>query len=77
MILKRTASRVRSCPLRPAFLVTRMIRDGRSEVTVVAEPARVLRNRRGYFALPCQGVSQFSAGEGYRREQAVLLQRIL
>ena len=31
------------------------------------------RNRRGCFALPCQGVSQkgFSAGEGYRPEQVV------
>ena len=36
---------------------------------------RQCRNRRGCFALPCQGVSQkgFSAGEGYRPEQVVFV----
>ena len=44
---------------------------------VAVSAARVVRdgscrNRRGCFALPCQGVSQkgFSAGVGYRPEQA-------
>ena len=37
--------------------------------------ACLCRNRRGCFALPCQGVSQkgFSAGEGYRPEQVVFV----